>query len=303
MKEPLVTVVVPCYNHERFVQECIQSIIDQQYRNIELIIIDDGSKDDSVRKIQELLPACQSRFERVEFRARPNKGLSATLNEALELTQGKYFSPIASDDILYPDKLTKQVAFLENDHECLAVFGGMEIIDECSARIGVWNKYKCKKKYHFDDIFLRNDFTPAPSVLLRTEKINDVGRYNNNYLIEDIYMWLKLLKDGGYVINTGEINVKYRRHKDNTVSNEEKMWVGQMQILDDYKDHPIYKKALAAAILVQANNIWKYSKFKYLKLIYAALQNDNSFFFYKKIYTELIVTVKISIRNTAIFIN
>lgn len=52
---PLVSIVIPCYNHENFVQECIQSVIDQTYQNIELIIIDDGSKDGSVEKIQEMI--------------------------------------------------------------------------------------------------------------------------------------------------------------------------------------------------------------------------------------------------------
>lgn len=76
--QPLVSVVIPCYNHESFVQDSIQSVIDQPYQNIELIIIDDGSKDGSVEKIQEMIPACQERFVRFEFQYRPNKGLSAT---------------------------------------------------------------------------------------------------------------------------------------------------------------------------------------------------------------------------------
>jgi len=82
--QPLVSVVIACYNHEFFVQDSIQSVIDQTYQNIELIIIDDGSKDGSVKKIQEMIPNCQQRFIRFEFRHRLNKGLSATLNEALE---------------------------------------------------------------------------------------------------------------------------------------------------------------------------------------------------------------------------
>ena len=65
---PLVTIAIPCYNHEQYVQDSIQSIIDQSYSNIELIIIDDGSKDNSVLKIQELISICTNRFSRFEFR-------------------------------------------------------------------------------------------------------------------------------------------------------------------------------------------------------------------------------------------
>lgn len=298
MEEPLVTVVVPCYNHERFVQECIQSIIDQEYRNIELIIIDDGSKDDSVRKIQELLPACQSRFERCEFRARPNKGLSATLNEALELTHGKYFSPIASDDVLYPDKLTKQVAFLESEPECLAVFGGMEAINEFSVRIGIWNKCKCREIYHFDDVFLRNADTPAPSALLRTQQIKDVGGYNEKYLAEDFYMLFKLLNNGGYVANIGQIVVKYRRHDSNFTKNTDKMWEAVSQIMDDYKDHQKYKIALAVAMLFQAVRVGKYSgsKIEMMKWFYAALHSDSSLIFSVRLYRILLRIFKYSVK-------
>ena len=110
--QPLVSVVIPCYNHENFVQDSIQSVINQTYQNIELIIIDDGSKDGSVEKIQEMIPACQERFVRFEFRYRPNKGLSATLNEALEWCEGDFVSFLSSDDYYHKDKIFFQANYL-----------------------------------------------------------------------------------------------------------------------------------------------------------------------------------------------
>ena len=65
--QPLVSIVIPCYNHENFVQDCIQSVIDQTYQNIELIIIDDGSKDNSILKILDMVDLCKSRFVNFEF--------------------------------------------------------------------------------------------------------------------------------------------------------------------------------------------------------------------------------------------
>ena len=97
IEQSLVSIIIPSYNHERFVCDSIRSVIDQSYQNIELIVIDDGSTDSSVEKIQGLIPLCEKRFIRFEFRHRPNKGLSATLNEALEWTQGEYFSSLASE--------------------------------------------------------------------------------------------------------------------------------------------------------------------------------------------------------------
>jgi len=124
MPEPLVSVVIPCYNHEKHVQECIQSIIDQDYQNIELIIIDDGSKDGSVGKIEEMILGCKVRFKRFEFRHRENVGLSSTLNEAIDWCEGGYFSPIASDDVLENNKISALTLLASEELNIAAVFGG-----------------------------------------------------------------------------------------------------------------------------------------------------------------------------------
>ena len=69
---PLVTVMIPCYNHEKYIKESIQSVIDQTYSRLELIVIDDGSKDNSVQKIEEMRLACEQRFEFFKFIFREN---------------------------------------------------------------------------------------------------------------------------------------------------------------------------------------------------------------------------------------
>ncbi len=114
-KNPLVSVVIPCYNHEQFVQESIQSVIDQDYKNIELIVIDDGSKDCSVEKIQEMIPACEERFVRFEFRHRANKGLCATLNEGARVAKGEIVGFCSSDDTLHKNKIQTQVDFFKRN--------------------------------------------------------------------------------------------------------------------------------------------------------------------------------------------
>ena len=150
--QPLVSIVIPCYNHENFVQDCIQSVIEQTYENIELIIIDDGSKDNSVLKIQEMLEKCQNRFKQFEFRYRPNKGLSETLNESLEWCQGKYYSVLASDDQMFDNKTALQVAYLEKNKDCVGCFGGYQLIDENNI-VTAYSK-KDEKSYSFNEIFL-----------------------------------------------------------------------------------------------------------------------------------------------------
>ncbi len=111
--QPLVSIVIPCYNHENFVQDCIQSVIDQTYQNIELIIIDDGSKDNSILKILDMVDLCKSRFLNFEFIYRDNKGISATLNEGLDLCNGTYISLLSSDDYYHENKISEQINFLK----------------------------------------------------------------------------------------------------------------------------------------------------------------------------------------------
>ena len=106
---PLVSVCVPAYNHEKYIAECIQSIIEQDYKNIELIIINDGSKDKTDEVIKSYEQKCQERFVRFEYRNRGNRGLSETLNEMVDWSHGKYFSAIASDDILLFNKILKEL--------------------------------------------------------------------------------------------------------------------------------------------------------------------------------------------------
>ena len=125
----LVSVLIPAYNHEKYVQEAIKSIINQTYQNIELIIIDDGSKDNSWQKIQEMKVECEKRFVRVVFKTKINEGTTHTLNQLLNEAQGEYVYIIASDDIAKSGAIEKEVDFLNNNLDYALVVGNDEFID------------------------------------------------------------------------------------------------------------------------------------------------------------------------------
>lgn len=240
--QPLVSIVIPCYNHELYVQDCIQSVIGQTYKNIELIIIDDGSKDGSIEQIENMKSLCEERFIRFEFRSRSNKGLSATLNEALEWCQGQYFSVIASDDILLPGKLEIQVPILELDAACKGVFGNMILINNLGEECG--HEIKEQKKYSFEDLFKYTEYLPAPTQLLRLKDLKKVNGFNDKFLIEDWYIFLKILEEGGYCIHINQFFTKYRTHEDNFSKKNNLMTIGQIQIADHFKSHPGYDALL-----------------------------------------------------------
>lgn len=253
---PLVSVVIPCYNHQDYVQDCIQSVIDQTYENIELIIIDDGSKDNSVSKIQEMVEACQKRFTRFEFRHRPNKGLSATLNEALEWCKGKYFSAIASDDQMVTDKTLIQVNYLEKYSNCNGVFGGIRIINDKNEIESI--RVKKNKKYYFNDIILHNHELPAPTAMLRIDAVRNNGGYPTNLAIEDWYMWLSLTKNEvNYLEYANIIFANYRRHDANISKKYELMINERKKVLNEFRgvvDRNIFNRAYSKIYIAAAND-------------------------------------------------
>lgn len=263
--QPLVSVVIPCYNHEEFVQDAIKSVIDQTYNNMELIIIDDGSEDSSVAKIEEMIELCERRFTRFEFRSRANIGLSATLNEALEWCHGKYFSALASDDQMLPNKTEIQVEYLEKHDDVQAVMSSVNWINSDNEIIS--ERKSPYKEYGFEDIFLSKQSLYACTQLSRLESIRSIGGYKEGCPIEDWYMWLKL-SELGRIARLEDTLVNYRLHDDNTIKKGEIIYNGMIEVADEYKRHPLYLKAVkqivwvrvAAIIINDKSKGWRYFK-------------------------------------------
>lgn len=271
--QPLVSVVIPCYNHEHFVQESIRSVIDQDYKNIELIVIDDGSKDGSVEKIKKMIPACEKRFTRFEFRSRSNKGLCETLNESLDWCVGKYFSPIASDDIIFPEKTTIQIEYLEKNNNCVGVFGDVDKINDAS-KIFKTKKSKniSEKKYNFKDIFFHEYDLPALTQMARISEIKNCGGYKKNIKLEDWYMNLQLTRNGGVLVKLPQKLGLYRIHGSNSINNPSYLHNGRNDILELFSEESNFRIAKSRACIVSAHSYQLTDKFTALKLTLKAFR-------------------------------
>lgn len=239
MFSPLVSIVVPCYNHERFVQRCIESLLEQDYCNIELMIIDDGSCDQSVKRIQSLVPACQQRFARFRFITRENMGLVASLNESLSWVRGKYYTAIASDDVMFSDKITRLVDCLESSSNAAVAFGDALFIDENEQAIFLnpITKQKSTESHgsqSFMQVFtygreinilglefgkyptlLAGNYLPAMGCVVKTSAIKEVGGWTEGGIVEDWDMWLKLSKKYSFTYLEEPV-AYYRLHDTNT---------------------------------------------------------------------------------------
>jgi alpha-1,3-rhamnosyltransferase len=240
---PLVTAVIPVYNHEKFVAESIRSVINQTYRNMELIVLNDGSKDGSHEKILPLVEECEKRFVRFQYVYRDNIGLTATLNQALSMAKGAYFTILASDDIALPAKTELLVKALETAGlEYAAAFGNALFIDEQARRIwlsqkGVVSYEKNESSYdNYLDFqtnggryidyrgvefggfatLLGHNYLPATSNLVKTELIRHVGAWTKDNPSEDWEMWLKLSRQFRFTY-VDEPMALYRWHDSNSI--------------------------------------------------------------------------------------
>lgn len=263
---PLVSVAIPCFNHADYVGEALQSVIDQDYPRIELIIIDDGSADASVAAIQRLVTACQARFERFEFRQQSNQGVSFTLNEALNWCEGDYFSPMASDDRMLAHKISHQVKLMQQlKNKVEGIFGGVQIINRQGQVLQPLQL--SPRHYCFKDVLLKRAYLPAPSAFIKTTALRNIGGYPKGVLLEDLWIWLHLLDEGGTLYRDNQIVCQYRQHGHNTSRNAGVMLEGSRQALADYQSNPLYNKALARHELVQARHLLQHHPWRAMRKI------------------------------------
>lgn len=238
VSSPLVSICIPVYNHRKYVEQCVRSVIAQDYPRIELIVIDDGSTDDSMAVLDTLTALCNERFERYELRHRPNKGLSNTLNEGLAWARGEYFCVIASDDAMLPRKTSTLLTYLASTPRCVGAFGGISMMDDDGNPVG--NVNPAPRICSFADVFLAKVKLLAPANLLRTAAVRQVGGFNPDVKVEDWDMWLRMTHRGEELHIVGEIVSRYRRHDSNTSKNYVLMQNEMAKIASAYQGHPLY---------------------------------------------------------------
>ncbi|MDN5203375.1 glycosyltransferase [Fulvivirgaceae bacterium BMA10] len=217
MNEPLVTVICLCYNHALYLKECIDSVVGQTYGSIEIIMIDDGSTDDSALVMDKIL----SDYPKIQCIKLPeNIGNCAAFNRGLEISKGKYIIDLATDDILYKDRIEKQVGFFQSlDERYGVIFSNSAYVDENGEFI----------KYHYEidstgrtiqtipqgDIFselIETYFISTPSMMFKREVLEVLGGYDESLAYEDYDFWIRSSRLFRYAYQD-EVLTKVRRLK------------------------------------------------------------------------------------------
>jgi glycosyltransferase involved in cell wall biosynthesis len=213
MQYPSVTAMVMCYNHARFVTECLESVRAQNYPNLELIINDDASQDDSVEVIKQWLAKTDIRHR--FLRSEKNQGLCRSLNRALSQAQGKYISGIAADDAWLPGKLLTQVEMLEQLPASVGVvYSDAFQMDEQGRVlperfIEAHRSFSTMPTGNLQALLWGGNFIPPMTTLVRRECYQAVGLFDESLYYEDWDMWLRIARQFEFAYSE-HVSAKYR---------------------------------------------------------------------------------------------
>ena len=213
---------VPSYNHAPFIEQCLNSIISQTLPPAKLLVIDDGSRDDSPRIIERILKNCP--FD-AELIVRENRGLCATLNEGFAKSAGKYFAYLGSDDFWLPTFFENRAEILDKRESAILAYGHAFLIDEAGEIFDSTAENAENVRNYTDgtarEMLLRGVAPVSSTVVYRRAALENVT-WNEKSRLEDYEMYLKLMPHGDFAFDP-QILSAWRSHSYNTSGNRAMM--------------------------------------------------------------------------------
>lgn len=209
---PKITVIIPVYNADKYLAASIQSILDQDYKDYELIIIDDGSSDNSLGIMKTFK---DHRITIIENGI--NKGLIYSLNYAINIARGKYIAHMHADDIAIPSRLSKQFAQLELNPEIDILAGFINLINSNGEYTGIWElDHKANSRNVIKKEMAYYCCIAHPSVMGKTSVFKKHLYYPAQKNIEDYDIWLRMIADDVIIEKLNEPILNYRVHNQST---------------------------------------------------------------------------------------
>ena len=193
MTPAAVSVTVTTFNHERFVEQCLDAVAKQTFDDLETVIVDDCSTDGTVERIDTWL-STNSFDARLLVNSR-NLGMCASRNRGLRSCRGEFVASVDGDDYCEPERIERQYEFFESlDVSTAAVFSNVRLVDELGRECGVSfpSGNPPVEGRIFDRLISRGNFLPSAAVMVRRTALEEAGGYDETLFYEDYDMWLKL---------------------------------------------------------------------------------------------------------------
>ncbi len=205
---PCISVLMPVYNAEKYLHQAVESILNQTFRDFECIVIDDGSTDGS----KSILQKFQKQDQRIRLISRRNTGLTVALNEGLSYAKGPYIARMDADDVALPERFAKQLAFLEDNPNYVAVGTRVLLIDPEGWSIGPFSQQTTHEAIDAAHMAGRGGAICHPSVMIRHNALQSIGGYREEMEpCEDRDLFLRLAEIGK-LANLKETLLQYRMH-------------------------------------------------------------------------------------------
>jgi glycosyltransferase involved in cell wall biosynthesis len=260
---PLVSVVMPVYNAEKYLAESIESILNQTFKDFEFIIINDASKDGSL-KIIEKYASLDKRIKvlKNEF----NLKICRTLNKGIKIAKGRYIARMDADDISLPSRFAEQVDYMENHPKCGAVGANIQIFDGNTGKNMSVREYPTEDKILKKNIFFYSPFA-HPVIMIRKQALKDCGTYQEiDFPSEDLNLWFRIGRKYEFA-NLQKILLRYRYYPGSTTgSRVREMEKRANQIRWQHWRDPAYNFGLKAFVYNSLHRLSIYvipSKFKF----------------------------------------
>lgn len=242
----LVSVVIPTYNRAKYLKDAIASVLEQDYQHIELIVVDDGSTDNTKEIVHQFT---ENEHIKITYIYQSNQGAQAARNKGYELAKGEYLVFFDSDDLWKKEKLSKQILFLEAHPDYGMVYSNCDFIQNGENKDDFFTIEKPYSGEIFEQLILAN-FIPSQTPMLRKSVFEKSERFDESLSKLsgqdwDLWLNLSLITKIGYV---DEILASYRLHESNMTGNPERRLKGQLTVVDKYYnkinfDKQLYSKA------------------------------------------------------------
>lgn len=237
MMKEMVTVIIPVYNAEKYLERTIKSVLAQTYTQWELLLVDDCSTDHS----KEIMQRYAEEYHNIRcFYCEKNAGPSQARNLGIDNAQGQYIAFVDSDDLWVPEKLEKQIAFLKKKN-CAFTFTSYEFADENAIKTGI--VAHAPSEVCYKDLLKSSTIAPSTTLFDR-EKIEDhLIKMPLGVSREDAATWMKITRNGYKAYGLDEILTIYCRHKGAYSGNKIKAIIGKWQLYHDVEHLSVLKSA------------------------------------------------------------